>query len=67
VLSPKCLDYIAGDASSWESESLAKMASDGQLMAYKHLGFWQAMDTLRDKNLLEELWQTGKAKWKAWE
>ncbi len=67
MLSPRCLDYIEGDMSSWEGEPLAKIAEDGQLMAFEHRGFWQPMDTLRDKNQLEELWQTGKAPWKSWE
>lgn len=67
ILSPKCLDYIEGDMSSWEGEPLAKIAQDGQLMAFEHHGFWQPMDTLRDKNQLEDLWQTGKAPWKCWE
>lgn len=67
MLSPKCLDYIEGDMSSWEGEPLARIAEDGQLMAFEHQGFWQPMDTLRDKNQLEELWQTGRAPWKRWE
>lgn len=66
VLSPKCLDYIAGDHMSWEVEPLSKIARDGQMMAYEHAGFWQPMDTLREKNLLEDLWQSGKAPWKSW-
>ena len=66
VLSPRCIDRIAGDATSWEEEPLAGLAADGELMAFRHDGFWQPMDTLREKNLLEELWQTGRAPWKAW-
>lgn len=66
VLSPKCLDYIAGDHMSWEVEPLSNIAGDGQMMAYEHTGFWQPMDTLREKNLLEDLWQSGKAPWKSW-
>jgi glucose-1-phosphate cytidylyltransferase len=66
VLSPKCLDYIAGDATSWEGEPLTRLAADGELMAFEHTGFWQPMDTLRDKNHLEELWQGGNAPWKSW-
>jgi glucose-1-phosphate cytidylyltransferase len=66
VLSPKCLDYIAGDRISWEVEPLTKIAQEGQLMAFEHTGFWQPMDTLREKNLLEELWLSGKAPWKTW-
>jgi glucose-1-phosphate cytidylyltransferase len=66
VLSPQCLPRIAGDATSWELEPMARLASDGQLMAYEHTGFWQPMDTLREKNLLEDLWLSGKAPWKKW-
>ena len=67
VLSPKCIDLIAGDQSSWEGEPLSRLAADGQLMAFEHSGFWQPMDTLREKNLLEELWASGKAPWKTWQ
>lgn len=66
VLSPRCLSRIANDQSSWEGEPLAGLALDGELMAFEHTGFWQPMDTLREKNLLEDLWQTGKAPWKVW-
>jgi glucose-1-phosphate cytidylyltransferase len=66
VLSPKCLDLIEGDASSWEGKPLMELATKDQLMAFEHNGFWQPMDTLRDKNLLEELWDSGKAPWKIW-
>jgi glucose-1-phosphate cytidylyltransferase len=66
VLSPQCLDWIAGDETSWEGEPLAKLATKGELMAFEHRGFWQAMDTLRDRNRLEELWQSGQAPWKRW-
>ena len=66
VLSPHCLNLLAGDQTSWEGEPLARLAAEGQLMAFAHHGFWQPMDTLRDKNHLEELWQTGKAPWKTW-
>lgn len=66
VLSPAVLDLIEGDASSWEAEPLAELARQRQLMAFEHDGFWQAMDTLRDKNLLEDLWQSGRAPWKKW-
>ena len=66
VLSPRCLERIAGDESSWEGEPLSGLAADGELMAFRHDGFWQPMDTLREKNLLEELWQTGRAPWKVW-
>jgi glucose-1-phosphate cytidylyltransferase len=66
VLSPSCLMRISGDQSSWEGEPLIGLARDGELMAFEHNGFWQPMDTLRDKNLLEELWTSGKAPWKIW-
>ena len=66
VLSPKALDFIEGDATSWESGPLERLAAQSQLMAYQHDGFWQPMDTLRDKNMLEELWRTGRAPWKRW-
>jgi len=66
VLSPKVLDRISGDDSIWEQGPLMSLATDGQLMAYKHEGFWHPMDTLRDKIHLEELWQADKAPWKTW-
>jgi glucose-1-phosphate cytidylyltransferase len=66
ILSPTVLDFIAGDETPWESTPLEQLAADGQLMAFEHHGFWQPMDTLREKNLLEELWQSGKAPWKVW-
>jgi glucose-1-phosphate cytidylyltransferase len=66
VLSPQVLDYITGDQTSWEGEPLQQLAADGELMAYEHNGFWQPMDTLREKNQLEELWATGSAPWKTW-
>lgn len=66
VLSPRCLDRIDNDASIWEAEPLTSLASEGQLMAFAHEGFWQPMDTLREKNYLEELWQSGRAPWKKW-
>ncbi|MDB4035270.1 glucose-1-phosphate cytidylyltransferase [Pseudomonadales bacterium] len=66
VLSPRCLDFIEGDGSSWEGEPLSRVASSSQLMAFEHKGFWQPMDTLRDKNLLESLWTSGNAPWKVW-
>lgn len=66
VLSPKCLDLIDGDTTSWEGQPLAHLATKGELMAFEHRGFWQPMDTLRDKNHLEELWQSGMASWKVW-
>jgi len=67
VLSPKCLGYIDGDTTSWESGPLVRLAADGELVAFEHEGFWQPMDTLRDKNYLEELWFGSKAPWKSWE
>jgi glucose-1-phosphate cytidylyltransferase len=67
VLSPEVLDYIEGDSVTWEREPLEGLARDGQLTAYLHSGFWQPMDTMRDKNHLEELWQSGKAPWKVWQ
>lgn len=66
VLSPGCIDRITGDTTSWELEPLTGLAADGQLMAFEHDGFWQPMDTLREKNLLEDLWQSGLAPWKVW-
>jgi len=66
VLSPKCIDLIAEDSTSWEGAPLTQLAAEGQLMAFEHDGFWQPMDTLREKNLLEELWAQGKAPWKVW-
>ncbi|EUJ10051.1 glucose-1-phosphate cytidylyltransferase [Methylophilaceae bacterium 11] len=66
ILSPKCIDYISNDQTSWEAEPLTNLAKNDELMAFTHSGFWQPMDTLRDKNLLEELWETNKAPWKVW-
>ena len=66
VLSPACIDLITNDQVSWENEPLTELAARGELMAYPHHGFWQPMDTLREKNLLEELWAGGKAPWKIW-
>jgi glucose-1-phosphate cytidylyltransferase len=66
VLSPRCLERIEGDQTSWEGAPLSGLAADGQLQAFEHHGFWQAMDTLREKNYLEELWATGRAPWKVW-
>ncbi len=67
VLSPKVIDLIEGDSTVWEQEPLMNLAQQGQLMAYPHHGFWQPMDTLRDKVHLEKLWQNGDAPWKSWE
>ncbi len=66
VLSPKVLDYIDGDATSWEREPLERLAQENQLRAFFHDGFWQPMDTLRDKNSLEALWQAGDPPWRVW-
>lgn len=66
VLEPQVLDYIAGDDTEWEKQPLETLAREGQLMAFKHTSFWQCMDTLRDKKLLEQIWQTGAAPWKTW-
>lgn len=66
VLEPRVLDLIEGDASSWEGDVLPKLAASGQLSAYRHNGFWQPMDTLRDRTRLEELWVGGQAPWKLW-
>ncbi len=66
VLSPKCLDLIEDDQTSWEAEPLTQLAEMGELSAFEHHGFWQPMDTLREKNMLEELWLSGQAPWKVW-
>ena len=67
VLNPSVIDLIEGDLTSWESKPLIKLAEGKKLQAYRHKGFWQAMDTLRDKIQLEELWNINKAPWKVWE
>lgn len=66
VLSPKVLSLIDNDATSWEMQPMEALAAQGQLEAFTHSGFWQPMDTLREKNMLEELWLSGKAPWKRW-
>lgn len=66
VLEPSVLDYIEKDSTVWEQEPLTRLAQENNLSAFRHSGFWQPMDTLRDKNLLEELWQEGNAPWKKW-
>jgi glucose-1-phosphate cytidylyltransferase len=66
VLHPSVLNRISGDETPWESEPLESLARDEQLMAFRHTGFWQPMDTLRDKNALEDLWRNGAAPWKVW-
>jgi glucose-1-phosphate cytidylyltransferase len=67
VLEPGIFDYIDGDQTQWEHEPLTRLARDGQLMAFRHESFWQCMDTIRDKILLQSLWDSGKAPWKIWE
>jgi glucose-1-phosphate cytidylyltransferase len=66
VLHPKVLDLIGGDDVGWEGQPLVDLSARGELMAFEHQGFWQPMDTLRDKNQLEELWRIGAAPWKSW-
>ena len=66
VIEPQVFDYIDGDTTQWEREPLERLAREGQLMAYRHDSFWQCMDTLRDRKLLEQLWQSGHAPWKTW-
>ena len=66
VMEPEVLNYIAGDSTILEKEPLEGLARDKQLVSYKHDGFWQPMDTLRDKNQLDELWKSGAAPWKVW-
>jgi glucose-1-phosphate cytidylyltransferase len=66
VLSPKVIGLIDGDATSWESTPMERLAKDGELQAFEHKGFWQPMDTLREKNMLDELWTSGRAPWKVW-
>jgi glucose-1-phosphate cytidylyltransferase len=66
VLSPMALDYIDSDDVTWEKAPLERLARDGQLIAFRHQGFWQPMDMLRDKKLLDEIWDTGRAPWRVW-
>jgi glucose-1-phosphate cytidylyltransferase len=66
VVEPEAIEYIAGDSTVWEREPLERLSQEGKLAAYKHQGFWQPMDTLRDRMYLEELWQSGQAPWKVW-
>jgi len=67
VLSPDCIDLIQGDDTPWESTPMTQLAESGQMMAFRHSGFWQPMDTLREKNYLENLWTSGHAPWKSWD
>lgn len=66
VLEPGVFDYIEGDETMWEHAPLTNLARDGQLMAYKHTSFWQCMDTLREKHILQKLWESGNPPWKLW-
>src|SRR5690606_19460442 len=67
VLERAAIDYIPGDSAAWEREPVEGLVRDGQLMAYRHRGFWSCMDTLKEKNMLEELWQGGQAPWRVWD
>jgi len=67
VLEPEITDYIDGDATVWEQEPMRRLAEEGQVSAFRHTGFWQAMDTLRERHLLEEMWAQGSPPWKSWE
>jgi glucose-1-phosphate cytidylyltransferase len=67
VLEPEVLNYVKGDDTQWEKEPMERLAADGQLMAYKHGSYWQCMDTMRDRDLLEELWNSGTPPWRTWE
>jgi glucose-1-phosphate cytidylyltransferase len=67
VASPKALEYVADDDISWEVAPMEKLGEDGQLVAFRHRGFWHAVDTMRDKAHLEDLWNTGRAPWKTWD
>jgi glucose-1-phosphate cytidylyltransferase len=67
VCQPEVIDYVEGDETVWEEEPLKRLVSEGQLSVYRHPGFWQNMDTLRDKHLLEKMWQNGAARWKVWD
>ena len=67
VLNRKVMDYVRGDGSIWERDAIEQLARDGHLLGYRHYGFWSCMDTLKEKNILEDLWGTGKAPWKIWD
>lgn len=66
VLKPEAIDYVDGDETIWERDPVDRLSHDGQLMGYRHYGFWSCMDTIKEKNILEELWTSGKAPWKIW-
>ena len=66
ILNTRALDYVDGDDTIWEREPIERLARDGQLMGYRHYGFWSCMDTLKEKAMLEALWATGQAPWKTW-
>ena len=66
VLHPKVIDHIDDDATIWEREPVERLANEGQLMGFRHQGFWSCMDTLKEKTMLEEMWNSGQAKWKIW-
>ena len=67
MLSPRVGDHIEGDGTVWEREPMERLAREGQLSSFRHTGFWHAVDTLRDKNRLEDLWQSGPAPWRVWD
>jgi glucose-1-phosphate cytidylyltransferase len=67
VLEPGVMEYIAGDSTVWEREPMEKLARDKKMSAYRHFGFWHPMDTLRDKNVLDDMWYQNRAPWKVWE
>ena len=66
VLNRRALDYIDGDQTLWETDPLERLTAEGELMAYRHEGYWQPMDTVRERRLLEDHWRTGRAPWKVW-
>jgi glucose-1-phosphate cytidylyltransferase len=67
VLNKKNLEYIEGDETRWEQDPVQRLARAGKVVAYRHTGFWSCMDTLREKNMLEDLWRTGNAPWQVWD
>jgi glucose-1-phosphate cytidylyltransferase len=67
VCRPEVIDYVEGDDTVWEEEPLKRLVAEGQLAVYRHAGFWQNMDTLRDKHLLQQMWESGDARWKVWD